>query len=188
MKILLTLIAVLTLAASTQAQLNGVVVLKKNRKTIERYFEGKSIEFITKYDQHVSGLITGVVKDTLLIRFIDVQQRANYWGLPTMDTLREVPLAFAFSDITTIVKVRTHLNYTADGIILMAAGVGLLVVDAVNTAYYKQPASDMFSGADIYISLGLIGLGAWMVSLQVKHYHLGNKYHLEYLAFTAPKG
>lgn len=187
MKILPALAFFLALSSFTQAQLNGVVVLKKHHKTIERYFEGKSIEFINQEGQHVSGLVTAVVHDTLMLRFIDVQQRANYWGLPTMDTLREVPLAYPFSEIKTVVRTRTHLNYTADGIILIAAGVGLLVVSAVNTAYYKEPASDFASSTVLYTSLGLVGLGTWLITLQTKHYHLGKKYHLEYLGFTAPR-
>lgn len=186
MKILLTLAVFLSLSLLTHAQLNGVVVLKRHHKTIERYFEGKSIEFINQDGQRISGIITGVVKDTLLLRFIDVQQRTNYWGLPSMDTLREVPLAYAFSDIKTVVRTRTHLNYTADGIILIAAGAGLLIISAVNTAYYKEPVSDVASGAVLASSVGLMALGTWLITLQTQHYHLGKKYHLEYLGFTTP--
>ncbi len=181
---LFVLLALLTLHPATNAQLNGIIVLKRNNTTLQRYFEGKSIEFINSYDQPISGLITKVVKDTLYLRFLDIRQGVNYWGLPTMDTLKEVPLAYAFSDIKTVIVHRTHLNYVADGVVLIAAGVALLVVSAVNTAYFKEPIRDVASAGDLIGAGALAALGAWLITLQTKHYHLGGRFHLDYIGFT----
>jgi hypothetical protein len=187
MRPLLTLATFLTLHLATHAQINGVIALKRHSITIQRYFTNRSFTFIDQGGQRVTGVVAGGSRDTIYLRFYDIRRGANYWGLPTWDTLGNVPVPFAFSDIKEVVRDRTGLNYEADGSILIAAALGLQVLEVVNGAYLHQAARSWLSGGSFLTSVGLAGLGAWLLTLQTKHYHLGKKYHLEYYGFS-PSG
>jgi hypothetical protein len=180
-------LAALCIGLTAQAQLNGVVVLKRNDHTIQRYFEGRSITFINQDDQQVEGIITGAVQDTIFLRFYDVRRVYSQFGLPALDTIHNISLAYSFSDIKTVIRVRDKLNYVADGSILMAAGVGVLVLGVFNGAYMHQPAKDWLSSGNIWAFLGLTGFGFWLTQQSERHYHLGKKFHLVYYGFPKPK-
>jgi hypothetical protein len=87
-----------------------VIVLKRHQKTIQRYFPGRTITFINTEGQRISGAVTGGAKDSIYIRFYDVRQGISQWGLPALDTLRDVPLGYSFAAIKTVIRERTHLN------------------------------------------------------------------------------
>ena len=191
MKTLLTLIVLLTLHGVPFAQFTGVLVLKRHYKTIERYYPGTTITFINQDNQQVSGIVTGGAKDTVYLRFLDVRQGLNQWELPGLDTLRDFPMAYDISAIKSIIRTRNHLNYAADGAVLIGAAVGLVVLEVVNGAYLHQSSREWLSAGSLITAAGLAGLGTWLITLQNKHYRLGKKYHLEYYGFTpgpTPKG
>ncbi|TDW99581.1 hypothetical protein [Dinghuibacter silviterrae] len=183
--ILLTFL--LTLHLATHAQISGVIALKRHNVTVQRYYANRSsFTFINQDGQRITGVVAGGAKDTIYLRFYDVRQGVNMLGLPTWDTLTNYPVPFAISEIKEVVRDRTSLNYAADGSILIAAGVGLQVLEVVNGAYMHQDAKDWLTGGSFLTSVGLAGLGAWLITLQTKHYRIGKKYHLEYYGFSAP--
>lgn len=184
MKPLLTLVTFLTLHLAAHAQINGVIVLKRHNTTIQRYYTNRGFTFINQEDQRISGVVAGGAKDSIYLLFYDVRRAVNYWGLPAWDTVAAIPVPYALSDIKTVIRDRTSLNYTADGSILIGAAVGLQVLELVNGAYLKQSSKNWFSSGSFLTSVGLAGLGAWLLTLQTKHYRLGKKYHLEYYSFT----
>ena len=186
MRPLLTLATFLTLSVSVQAQINGALVLKRHNTVVQRYYTYHNITFINQEGQTITGIIAGGTKDSVLLRFYDVRRGINAWGLPTWDTIAAIPMPYAISDIKYIVRNRTGLNYDADGTILISAGVVLQVLEIVNGAYLHQPFKDWFSSWSALTSVGLIGLGAWLLSLDSKRYHVGHRFHLEYYTFPAP--
>jgi hypothetical protein len=40
------------------------------------------------------------------------------------------------------------------------------------------------SAGDLIGAGALAALGAWLITLQTKYYHLGGKFHLDYIGFT----
>jgi hypothetical protein len=188
MRLPLLLASLLALHLVAHAQIGGVVVLKRHNVTIQRYYTNRSsFTFINQDGQRITGVVAGGAQDTIYLRFFDVRRGMNYWGLPTWDTLANYPVPFAISGIKEVVRDRTGLNYAADGSVLIAAGVGLQLLEVINGAYLHQSARDWLTGGSFLTSVGLAGLGAWLITLQTKHYHLGKKYHLEYYGFSAPQ-
>ena len=177
----------LFLGLAANAQLNGVVALKSADRTIMRFFEGKTMDFINSYGQEVSGTVQRVADDTLYLTFYNVGQVANQWGLPSMDTLNVVPLAYRFEDIKAIIRYRNKFNYIADGSVLVGAAIALLVAAIVNTNSSTPGSTTVFSQGDIYGSIGLAGLGVFLFTQQKRVYHLGKRFHLVYYGFPTPK-
>ena len=187
MKRFLWLLLFLCGYAAASAQLNGVLVLKRNSKTIQRYYEGKQFTFINSDDQPETGTIPRVVRDTVYLLFYEQGHSVNAWGIQGIDTLNAIPLAYSLKDIKTVIRYRTKLNYAADGAVLMIAGGGVLVLGVVNGIHFQQPAKDWLSSGNIWAALGLTGFGYWLTRQSERHYHLGKTYHLEYYGFTTPK-
>src|SRR5580698_9143340 len=98
----------LHLAAQT-----NVVILEKNGENVKTYAAGVEITFETIYHQWFDGVITAVRHDSVFVN--------------------DYP--FHYREIATIKAERKGLNYTADGVILIAAGGGVLLLNAVNGAY-----------------------------------------------------
>lgn len=182
----LLLATFLTLAVAAHAQINGALVLKRHNTVVERYYTYRGITFIDQQGQRITGVIAGGAKDSVYLRFYDVRRGINYWGLPTWDTIGAMPMPYALSDIKYVIRTRTGLNYGADGTILISAAVVLQVLELINGAYLHQPAKDWFTSGSALTSIGLAGLGAWLLTLQSKRYRLGHTYHLEYYGFSAP--
>ena len=184
MKTLLSFLLCIACWTSVRAQLNGVLVLKRNERTIERYYPGKQIDFINRDDQPVSGIINRVEKDTLFLTFYVERRITNDLGMFGTDTSQAVPLAYNLKDIKTVIRYRDKLNYTADGSVLIAAGGLAVIIGVVNSIHFQEPLSS-YSGIAL-VGVGLAALGLWLTTQTVKHYHLGGAYHLEYYGFTTP--
>ena len=90
-------------------------------------------------------------------------------------------------EIKTIRFERTKLNYKADGLILMIAGGGVLMLGAVNGLYRGDPASQWYTPVSYITAGALLGLGFLLLHSQYKKYHLGKKYMLQYLSVTSNK-
>lgn len=186
MRPLFLLATFLTLAAATHAQINGALVLKRHNTVLQRYYTYRGITFVNQEGQRITGVIAGGSPDSVYLRFYDIRRGVNYWGLPTWDTVAAIPIPYALSDIKYVLRTRTGLNYEADGTILISAAVVLQVLELINGAYLHQPAKDWFTSGSALTSLGLAGLGAWLLTLQTKRYRLGRRYHLEYYGFATP--
>jgi hypothetical protein len=185
MKTLLPFLLCIGCWASVRAQLNGVLVLKRNETTIERYYPGKEFDFINRDDQPVSGVINRVEKDTVFLTFYVERRVTNDLGMFGTDTSETVPLAYSLNDIKTVTRYRDKLNYAADGAVLIAAGGLALVIGVVNSIHFQEPLSS-YSGIAL-VGLGLAALGAWLTMQTTRHYHMGRTYHLEYYGFPTPK-
>lgn len=136
-----------------------VLELKKNGKNIRTYSPGMYFVMETVYDQWLEGYITAIRNDSVFVN--------NF--------------PFHYKEIRTIRWERNKLNYKPDGIILMAAGAGVLVIGTVNGLYRGDPASQWFTATG-YITAGVLLLGGYLlIKAQYKKYHLGKKYTLEYL-------
>ena len=142
-----------------------VLELKKNGKNIRTYSPGMYFVMETVYDQWLEGYITAIRNDSLFLN--------NF--------------PFHYKEIKSIRWERTKLNYKADGIILMAAGAGVLVIGTVNGLYRGDPADQWFTPVG-YITAGVLLVGGFLLmKAQFKKYHLGKKYTLEYLNIRVNK-
>src|SRR5215467_443547 len=117
---------------SVFAQTDDIFILQKNGSNLKTFAVGMSFSMETIYDQWFDGTITGIRHDSVFLNGI----------------------AFHYKEIKTIRIERTKLNYTTDGVLLMIAGAGVLVLGAVNGLYRGDPASEWYHPAS-YITAGV---------------------------------
>lgn len=142
----------------TRAQTN-LLVLEKNGSNVKTFSAGMDITMETIYHQWFDGIITIIRNDSVYIN-----------GFP-----------FHYKEIATIKRERKKLNYEADGVILMAAGAGVLLLGAVNGWYRGDNAGSWYT-ATSYITAGALIIGGYLLlKARYKYYHLGKKYTLKYL-------
>lgn len=163
MKIIFTF-CLLTIAFHSFAQ-HDFIVLEKNGSNVKTYSEGIEINVETIYRQWFEGVITAVRHDSVFIN-----------GFP-----------FHYKEIATIKRDRNKLNYEADGVLLMAAGVGVVILGAVNGWYRGDNAGTWYSSTSYITAAGLIAGGYLLKNARYKYYHLGKKYKLTYLSLDPNK-
>src|SRR5579862_1244654 len=146
------------------AQTN-VVILEKHGENVKTYATGMEITFETIYHQWFDGLITAVRHDSIFVN----------------------DFPFHYKEIATIKAERKSLNYTEDGILLMIAGGGVLLLNAVNGAYRGDKAKSWYTSGSIITATALLAGGFLLTKSRFKTYHLGNKFALEYLALDLDK-
>ncbi|MDR3713432.1 MAG: hypothetical protein P4L51_11485 [Puia sp.] len=143
---------------------SDILILKKNGAHVRSYTVGMELTMETVYHQWLTGMITNLRNDSL---FLD--------GAP-----------FHYKEIAAISYDRTSLNYAADGTILMAAGVGVFVLGAVNGMVRKDPANLWYTTTG-YITGSALLVGGWLLRRAGnKKYYMGHKYTLDYLSLKAP--
>jgi hypothetical protein len=156
MKRLAFLLLLLPICCFSQTDL---LMLKKKGAHVITYSQGMQINMETIYQQWFDGTISSIRHDSV---FLD--------GVP-----------FHYKEIMAIQRQRKGLNYKADGIILMAAGGGVLLLGAVNGLYRGDPANTWYAPAS-YIAAGTLLVGGFVLTrLETKKYVIGKKYTLEYL-------
>jgi hypothetical protein len=142
-----------------------VLILEKNGENVKTYATGMSITMETIYHQWFDGVITAIRHDSIFVN--------------------DYP--FHYKEIATIKKERRGLNYEADGYILMIAGGGVLLLNAVNGAYRGDNAKTWYSSGS-FITAGSLLVGGFLLTrLRSRDYHIGKKFTLEYLALDLDK-
>lgn len=156
MKKLLLIFLLLPLFVLSQTD---VLELKKNGKNVRTYSPGMYFVMETVYDQWLEGYITAIRHDSVFL---------NYFP-------------FHYKEIKTIRYERTNFPYKVNGILLMAAGGGVVVLNTVNGLYRGDPANQWFTTASLITLSAMVLGGYFLMKAQYKKYRLGKKYTLDYL-------
>lgn len=141
---------------------NDVMMLEKNGERIKTFGPGVDIEFETIYQQWFQGTIDFLSHDSVYIN----------------------GAVFHYKEIAAIRLYRKHLNYQADGAILVTAGAGVLAIGAINGLIRHDPASAWYTTTSYITSGALLLLGYLLLRSVNKTYHLGKKFTLQYLALS----
>jgi len=147
------------------AQSDDVFELLKNGAHVKTFSTGMYISIQTIYDQWLEGNITAIRHDSIFLS-----------GNP-----------FHYKEITGIRIERTKLNYTTDGVLLMIAGGGVLVLGAVNGLYRGDAPKDWYKPASYITAAALLILGYVLIKSKYKKYIFGKKYTLSYLELNPNK-
>ncbi len=148
----------------TRAQ-RDVLVLEKNGSNIKTYSEGIDITVETIYHQWFDGIITAVRHDSVFIN-----------GFP-----------FHYKEIAAVKRDRKKLNYEADGVLLMAAGAGVVILGAVNGWYRGDNVGKWYTSTSFTTAGALIIGGYFLSKARYKYYNLGTKYTLNYISLDPNK-
>jgi hypothetical protein len=177
------LILVLLLASPlfTPAQGWDMVLLKRHDKTLNNYMPGKEIMFRMADGRFASGMIKKIERDTIFLAEYDIRKAYNMWGTMALDTVSAYLNAYAYKDVSAIMRPSQGFEFIKDGSLFMIGGAVYMLLHVVNSAIQKAPLDPKA----LAISGGFIA-GGWVMHKLRKHeYRLGEKYHLEYLPVSA---
>jgi hypothetical protein len=142
-----------------------VIVLEKKGENVKTFAAGMDITMETIYQQWFQGTIALIKHDSIFIN----------------------GSVFHYKEIAAIRTDRKHLNYQADGTLLMAAGGGVLLLGAVNGLIRHDNINAWYTTTSYITSGALLLLGYLCLRSTYKTYMLGKKFTLQYLALSANK-
>lgn len=180
----LLLICFLWLAAVTaHAQPGDFFILKtKPGKTIQRFYTGVYIDFITTQGESYSGFIKKVAADSVWVEYQREFRGFTAIGSVITDTIFYQARKFAVHDIAKIHKGDRGFSSVAAGKLLQILSGGYATLHLVNGLIQKQT----INWKNIGIAAGVYLLGTLFNQLQRDYYYIGKKYRLQYIALSAP--
>jgi hypothetical protein len=195
----LTLVALLTIYTSIGYGQSDFFVLKKNNKTIARFFKGSYIAFQVNKQQWQTGYITRLRNDSFWIRPMVV-----YFGLMNTDTVHLNVITFALSDVYAMPKKGIQVDYikgrfqitktgghvhwywVKSGWLFRVGGAGYAGLSVVNGLL-----NDDFSFSkrknEIGIAAGVFLFGVLLKKTYKPTLQMGSRYHLEYINLPVRK-
>lgn len=165
------------------AQSSDVLLLKRNNKTIKRYFAGKNIELTTKTDAYLVANISKIDNDTLYLKQYVVRQIPTRLGVFVLDTVSTYNYIYHYNQIKAIGKTGRRFNSSASAASLMGGGVLLLLASGI--VYLAD--NQKFSPELMIASASLTAVGYIIAKTGGKGYLIGKKYKLDYLDISENK-
>ena len=173
---------IIFLFISKIATAQDILVLKSNRKVVQTWFSGQSIELQLTSKQWISARIHKIQNDSLYLRPFVTQVLANRWGMPYEDTTFYGALTVGINDIYAFPKTEESVPYIRNGFIFQVGAAGYLALNLINTLR----DGDAFFGKDnlpnVLIATGVLAVGTVMHMLHKSTLVLGKKYHVEYIS------
>ncbi len=154
--------------------------LKKNNKTIQRFYNGSTIDFFTKDNQPVSGQIDSIKNDILYLTQFQTRLVQHAFGFTITDTIARYYVQFYLSDIGYLPVKKKHFSYFKDGSFFKLAGGGYLALNILNGG----AGNGIFSSVNrknLIIGVGLVATGLVLANLKRKFYPIGNTFKLVYV-------
>ncbi|MEP7110900.1 MAG: hypothetical protein ABI760_23095 [Ferruginibacter sp.] len=177
------LLFLLLLGSQTFAQSSDVILLKKNNKTIKRYFAGTDIDLTTITGAYISGNITKIKNDSLFLRQFVIRQTPTQLGVFVLDTVATYYYKYHYNQVSAIGKTRRGFNLSGSAASLMGGGALLMVASGVVFLFDREK----FSPGLLIASASLATLGYVMAKTGGKGMNIGKKYSLVYLAISENK-
>lgn len=173
---LLILFLVKTVAIT--AQNSDIILLKKNNKTIQSYYEGQQIAFVTVHGVYKNAVISKIKNDSLFLQEFDVRPMTTQFGFYIIDTLGSYSSVYPYKDIKKIIKQRKGFDLAASGSVLLGGGMLIAVISGVVFLVSPDKFSPFLLGAAV--ALGVTGY--FLSKKANKEIEIGRKkYELVYL-------
>jgi hypothetical protein len=171
------LITLILFSISSNAQ-NDFVLLKKNDRTIQRFFKDNSIDFYTKDGNHLSGIINKFHGDTLYLAFPQTRMVMTQFGTTMNDTTGFNYFNIPLRDISIIAANR--LSAATVGNIILKIGVlaaSIILINKIHVNGLPQNTYAVQYGAGILLNVGMLFINPF------KQHHpsgfvIGKKYQL----------
>jgi hypothetical protein len=171
--LIITCVLVMQQAATAQGT---VLLLKKKGKTVERFYPGKDISFITTEDAKVSANLQRFTADSLFLLFYDARMVGTFLGTAKKDTLGVYPIAFSVQNIGSFPRMPKARLLTGA---MMLGGSAYTVVNIVNTTREGDPPFGKDNLPNVLAGIGTAVAGFLINRLQPRSYPLGNTYTLQ---------
>jgi hypothetical protein len=173
------------LSAAAYSQPSDFIILKKKDKTVQSYYAGTQIEFVTTSGAYRNALINKIVHDSIFLQEFLIRTIPTTLGYYVVDTAGSFRYAYRYDEIGSIgPKEKKGFNVRGSGAALLGGGLVLTVASGVVYLADRQK----FSPALLAASVGLAAVGYIMSRSGGKGIVIGKKnYHLEYINVTGDK-
>lgn len=172
------LIVLFFLSSVGYAQPSDFIILKKKDKTIQSYYAGTQIEFVTVTGAYKNALITQIRNDSIFLREYLVRTMVTQFGFYVTDTAGSFSYVYHYRDIKSIGKKQKGFNVQGSGAALLGGGAVLTLASGISYVVDKEKFSPGLLGA----AVGLAGIGYLMMKAAGKPVIIGkNKFRLEYM-------
>lgn len=167
-----------------QAQPNDFVLLKKNNKTIARYFAGSAIELTTNTGAYITANITALKNDSIFLKEYVVRQAYTAMGFYVLDTTGIYYYQYHYKEIKAIGKSSgRRFDFSGSGASLIGGGMVLMLASGVVYIADRNKFSPELLGA----AAALTGIGYLLIKTSGKGMTIGKKYSLVYINSSANK-
>lgn len=173
----------LLIANQTFAQSSDVILLKRHKKTINRYFSGTDIALTTNTGVYLNAQIVKIKNDSLFLRQFDIRQVPTQLGVFILDTVATYYYKYHYNQIKAIGKTGRRFNLSGSGASLLGGGILLTLASGVVFLVDR----DKFSPALLIASASLATVGYVMSKTSGKGMIIGKKYSLVYLDISDNK-
>lgn len=180
----LILPALLFISLSTFSQTADFITVKKKGRTIQTFFAGSNIEFVSSSGAYINASINGIAHDTLYLQEFVVQRLLTTFGTYILDTLGSYHYKFHYNQIAALgKKEKRGFSKSGSGASLFGGGVILTIASGVVFLADR----DKFSAPLLLASAGLGAFGYFLLKSGGKPLTIGKKYTLQYMNMSASK-
>jgi hypothetical protein len=177
------LILLFLIGYKTFGQASDVILLKRNNKTIKRYFAGTDIDLTTTTGAYINGNITKIKNDSLFLKVFVIRKTPTQLGVYVLDTVASYNYKYHYNQVKAIGKTNRGFSLSASAASLMGGGALLMVASGV--VYLAD--REKFSLPLLIASASLATVGYVMAKTGGKGMIIGKKYSLVYLAISDNK-
>lgn len=156
----------------------GFVVLRKRNQTIQTFFPTSYIRLQLSNKQWIEGRIKRIKEDSLFIDQMAIRQVANYFGLPTIDTVRFGLFKIHLNEIYALPKTSDGLAFLTNGTLLQIGSAGYIGLNVINGIGKNEPIFSTDNGTRLGIAAGIFAIGTLLHRTHKDTYILGKKYQL----------
>ncbi|MEP6711739.1 MAG: hypothetical protein ABJA37_04945 [Ferruginibacter sp.] len=177
-----TILIFFLLPAALQAQPSDFIILKKKDRTIQTFYAGTNIEFVSTGGAYRNALITQIKNDSIFLQEFLVRRIPSTLGFIIYDTAGSFRYAYNYKEIKSFGRENKHFNVSGSGAALLGGGTVLALASGVVYLADRQK----FSPGLLVASVGLAGLGYLMMKSGSKAIVVGrNNYNLQYMNMSA---
>ena len=161
------------------------LLLRKNEQVIQSYVKGSYFTCQLATKQWVEGRIRMIKDDSVFMEQMNVQQIANFWGMPTLDTLKYGLIKIAIHDIYAMPKKEHGIGVVNDGSLFTIGASGYVVLNLINGLTQNESITSSKNLTNLGIAAGVYLFGEILHWTHRTSIILGKKYQL-YSTATVP--
>ncbi len=161
------------------------LLLRKNEQVIQSYVKGSYFTCQLATKQWIEGRIRLIKDDSVFMEQMNVQQVANFWGMPTLDTLKYGLIKIAIHDIYAMPYKEHGIGVVNNGSLFTIGATGYMVLNIINGLTQNESITSSKNLTNLGIAAGVFLFGEILHWTHRTSIILGKKYQL-YSTATIP--
>ena len=172
------LILFLLAGFTANAQSADFIILKKKNKTVDIFYKGSNIEFITTTGAYRNAVINNIKNDSIFLQEFLINRVPTTLGFYVIDTIGSFRYAYNYKQIGHFGKENKKFNVAGSGAALLGGGTLLSLASGV--VYIADRKN--FSPGLLGVGAGLAAVGYLIGKGSNKGITIGKKhYRLQYM-------